>query len=100
MKFCNNITIFLNQKWENTICEVYGITKSKSFIGGAGIWTRGFPHAKRTLYHWVTPPKFFVKAGFAISKIRVPKEIDIGHRYVMFMQGPLKKRTEKLPGLI
>ena len=24
--------------------------------GGAGDWTRDFPHAKRTLYLWVTPP--------------------------------------------
>jgi hypothetical protein len=38
------------------------ITKyfSKNGIGGTGIWTRGFPHAKRTLYHWVMPPSYKV----------------------------------------
>ena len=33
----------------------------KLFRGGAGDWTRDFPHAKRTLYHWVTPPSCMLK---------------------------------------
>ncbi len=32
------------------------IQNCKSNCGGAGIWTQDFPHAKRALYHWVTPP--------------------------------------------
>ena len=32
--------------------------KKIQLTGGAGDWTRDFPHAKRTLYHWVTPPSY------------------------------------------
>ena len=37
-----------------TITSQNGLFQKK--IGGAGIWTQDIPHAKRTLYHWATPP--------------------------------------------
>ena len=32
-------------------------------IGGAGFRTPDLPHAKRTLYHWATPPASHLNAG-------------------------------------
>lgn len=39
------------------------------FVGGAGIWTQDFQHAKQTLYHWVTPPrcKVHLRNSFSVQ---------------------------------
>ena len=42
----------------------------KKILGGVGIRTRGLSHAKRTLYHWVTPP-FLLSLFFNPVKIQI-----------------------------
>ena len=73
------IEAFFKIKWKNRITPNSNTTEKvkknnaiskkkdhvwnheKLFRGGAGDWTRDFPHAKRTLYHWVTPPSCMLK---------------------------------------
>ena len=48
------INVLKGEKNSKQHCE--NQLEQKNLNGNAGIWTQDFPHAKQTLYHWVTSP--------------------------------------------
>ena len=52
--------------------QIKRLHENKKEFGGTAIRTRGFLHAKQTLYHWVTPPWCMEEENFEIWLRNMP----------------------------